>query len=273
MSGHGHSHGGTPCNGNHTVGAGVGGDQPIQQMIHVQEINIFSYAKEGDLEKVRELLESGEDVNVVDEDGSSPLHWAALFDQIKVMSYLLERGAEIDLANLKEGQTPLHWACIGKSTKAVMKLIHAGADPCKQDRRGYNSLIHAAQYDHILAIHFLLKHGHTKIQDIDKEGHTSLHWTAYQKHESAARLLLTLGADINATDDEGMTPLHWAALKGHADMVKVLLEAGADSFAKDQDGFTPEDLAQQKKKSFTQKLLSGSQDFTPASKKFHWNLW
>jgi len=47
----------------------------------------------------------------------------------------------------------------------------------------------------------------------DAEGHTPLHWAAYQDHEGVARLLLSFGADIRSTDAEGLTPIHWAALK------------------------------------------------------------
>ena len=47
----------------------------------------------------------------------------------------------------------------------------------------------------------------------DTEGHTPLHWAAYQNHESVARLLISLGADVRSVDDEGLTPMHWASLK------------------------------------------------------------
>jgi ankyrin repeat protein len=50
----------------------------------------------------------------------------------------------------------------------------------------------------------------------DAEGHTPLHWAAYQNHETVARLLLSLGADIRSVDNEGLTPMHWASLKVRA---------------------------------------------------------
>lgn len=148
------------------------------------------------------------------------------------ITYLLQRGANIDAINTKELQTPLHWACIGKSIHSLMLLIKEGADVAKSDKRGYNSLIHACQYGNVLMAHYLIvKQGaHKRLtyrrvsNDIlapsglsvahrDTEGHTPLHWAAYQNHEPVARLLLSLGADVKSVDDEGLTPLHWAALK------------------------------------------------------------
>ena len=45
----------------------------------------------------------------------------------------------------------------------------------------------------------------------------------------AVKLLLEVGADVNATDAyQQQTALMWAAAEGHADVVKALLAAGAD---------------------------------------------
>ena len=48
-------------------------------------------------------------VNTTSETGSSPLHFVALGENIRLATWLLEKGATI-VANEDE-QTPLHWAC------------------------------------------------------------------------------------------------------------------------------------------------------------------
>ena len=58
---------------------------------------------------VRLLVESGGYVDVVNGEGSSPLHWAARKDHAAVVSLLLELGATRDLAN-ERGQTPMGYA-------------------------------------------------------------------------------------------------------------------------------------------------------------------
>ena len=42
------------------------------------------------------------------------------------------------------------------------------------------------------------------------------------------RLLINMGADIDAVDSAGFTPLLRAAGQGHLDVVKLLVDEGAD---------------------------------------------
>ena len=58
---------------------------------------------------MRLLVESGGDVDVVNGEGSSPLHWAARKDHASTVSLLLELGATRDLPN-ERGQTPMGYA-------------------------------------------------------------------------------------------------------------------------------------------------------------------
>ena len=58
------------------------------------------------------------------------------------------------------------------------------------------------------------------------------------------RILLELGAVVNARNGDGYTPLHVAALWGRAKSVRHLLEKGADPFISDDDGMTPLDHAE-----------------------------
>ena len=85
--------------------------------------------------------------------------------------------------------------------------------------------------------------------NIKHRGSSALLWAAEHDHESTARKLLHLGADINVKAQKarsnrirprpGLTPLHLAAEKGHLAIVKLLLEVGADPEARVQESLTP----------------------------------
>jgi uncharacterized protein len=63
----------------------------------------------GDLASVKNLLNTGADVNQQDERGYTALHHAAEEAQLEVAKLLLERGAKRDIVS-KEGRTALHVA-------------------------------------------------------------------------------------------------------------------------------------------------------------------
>ncbi|KAJ1548571.1 hypothetical protein HK405_002509 [Cladochytrium tenue] len=77
----------------------------------------------------------------------------------------------------------------------------------------------------------------------DSSGLTPLHWAADRGHAAAAKVLVGVGAAVDARDAEGMTPLHYAALSEHSEIAAVLLAAGADRAAVADDGSTPVGLA------------------------------
>jgi len=60
------------------------------------------------------------------------------------------------------------------------------------------------------------------------DGTTALHWASYHDNKNAADILLSVGADVNATTDLGVTPLWLAAENGNVNIVTTLLSAGAD---------------------------------------------
>jgi len=67
---------------------------------------------------------------------------------------------------------------------------------------------------------------------------TPLHWAALHGHKEIAELLITNGADVNATTAWGSTPLHKAAQYGHKEIVELLIAKGADVNAKAGDNDT-----------------------------------
>lgn len=69
-------------------------------------------------------------------------------------------------------------------------------------------------------------------------GQTPLHWACASDSIATVRLLLDLGADIDARDEKGSTPLMQAACSGHIHALAYLLGAGADPTIVDRDGDT-----------------------------------
>jgi ankyrin repeat protein len=88
---------------------------------------IHDAAKSGDLVKVKALLKGNPDlVFSKDNDGRTPLHWAAAGARKDVVELLLVNQAEVNAKN-KEGWTPLHWAALqGQKDMAELLRQHGG---------------------------------------------------------------------------------------------------------------------------------------------------
>jgi ankyrin repeat protein len=84
----------------------------------------------GQTERVRTLLDAGEDPNVADKGGWTPLHFAAQENRLEIASVLLERGAKVD-AQDSYGNSPLWRAVFASEGKGEMiqLLRRAGANP------------------------------------------------------------------------------------------------------------------------------------------------
>ncbi|KAI8525734.1 hypothetical protein RHMOL_Rhmol13G0253000 [Rhododendron molle] len=91
-------------------------------------VRLMYLANEGDLEGVKELLDSGTDVNYRDIDGRTALHVAACQGSGGVVELLLRNGAEVDPED-RWGSTPLADAIHYKKHEAIKLLEKHGAKP------------------------------------------------------------------------------------------------------------------------------------------------
>lgn len=84
--------------------------------------------KNGDLDQVKQIAEQpGFDVNADLQNGRNGLHFAADYNQIEIIEYLLSKGANINLPD-KHGITPLLASVYESNTECVRLLIKKGAD-------------------------------------------------------------------------------------------------------------------------------------------------
>ena len=88
-------------------------------------------ADNGDLNKVKDLVESGYDVNVFDDSLSfTPLHFAVKGEHFEVVKYLLSVGADVNAhEEEKVGETPLGAVAANCSYAMAEVLVTAGANP------------------------------------------------------------------------------------------------------------------------------------------------
>lgn len=88
-------------------------------------------ALKGDLAWCQRLVERGAKVQ---QPGWAPIHYAATGPNVRVVEYLLDKGAEIDAAS-PNGSTPLMMAARYGSGDSVNLLLGRGADATRRNER------------------------------------------------------------------------------------------------------------------------------------------
>ncbi len=148
-------------------------------------------SKDGDLHRMRDLIEAGSDVNREDADGNRPLHEAT---DAKATRILIEAGADV-IARNRAGVTPLHLA---ESVEIARILIKAGADPDARTHYGASPLSYASSPE---LAKFLVNAG----ADVQLRARKSLLHSV--KNPQIAQVFIEAGAHVNAVDENGKTPL------------------------------------------------------------------
>ena len=123
-------------------------------------------ANEGDLEKVRSLIDGGLDINAVDDDGFTALHFAVQGNQKEIVRTLLDYGATVDVKDCY-GNTPLMRAMSScyeamamdkpEPGAIIRMLLQAGADPNSENNYGVKIIDSAIDCDRDLKQYFDLE--------------------------------------------------------------------------------------------------------------------
>jgi ankyrin repeat protein len=187
---------------------------------------LFLAVTVGNLPEVANLVRAGADVNTAaKEDGSCLLYMAAETDQLAVVKYLVQQGAEKDTAD-NAGATPLFMAALQGHLAVLQYLAQQGADKNKANNNGTTPLHIAAQKGHLAVVQCLVQQGADK-DKVNNSGCSAVYIAAAQGHLAVVKYLVQQGADKNKAASNDTTPLSAASSQGHIALAAYLREQGA----------------------------------------------
>lgn len=180
-------------------------------------------AADGDLELVRSLVTQGVDVNFVDDFGETALTNASRCGRIKIVEFLLNSGADINLQFIdKTGWTALMCAGFFGHKELVTYLVVQGANPQLQNKKGETVLdmapcMNATQEE----VRAAVQRG---IKDLSvRKG------TAFSDGASSAAAAAATATDAVAASsgdaDEGKKPVY-EQISVHAGQTEALMQFG-----------------------------------------------
>ena len=163
---------------------------------------LFVAVEAGNIKELKQLIESGADVNSTLADGTTALMVAAEKGHDKVVVELVKSGADVNTRR-PDTFSAFLIACFLGQEKVVKALVENGAD--------VNGSYIIPSEAGVVA------------------NNTGLTIAAHQHRLSVCELLLTLGANINAVTDVGYTPLMSSLVNASdTDLALFLLKAGAN---------------------------------------------
>ena len=101
-----------------------------------QPMDIWTAAREGNHDALIRSLNEGRSVNAKDpQEGNTPLYLAVLFGRTEIVKVLLEKGADVAIAN-RDGNTALHVASFLANIEHVDLLLNSGASTRARNAQG-----------------------------------------------------------------------------------------------------------------------------------------
>ncbi|KAI1085121.1 ankyrin repeat-containing domain protein [Whalleya microplaca] len=184
------------------------------------------------------LVADGIDLDGRDEDGETPLLWAARNQEKQMVVWLLQQGADVNAVTI-EKKSVLHYAATGKWETALKICLDRGAKV-------------TVDFHSMTPLHYAVQSGWERGITILLEGGVSINLGVQmvrpkRMFENGRRVLEP--ADVQAlrvllpTESAGLTPLHLAAMLGDTKMVCFLLQHGANPAVVSENGKTPLHLA------------------------------
>ncbi|KAI1800410.1 ankyrin repeat-containing domain protein [Daldinia bambusicola] len=191
----------------------------------------------GNMDMVRYLLDNGARLDRKRERSRSYLHDACAWEwNDEVIEELLKQNMSVDQVD-DESSSPIGMAVMWNLIHVVKQVI-----PRSSKETISLALNTAARYGYHEIVNTLLDAG-ANMNHQDSFGNTALQLSCWYWHPRITKILLARVPDINLSDNANYTPLSDAARTGATDCLKLLLDAGADTEIECESGRRPLFLA------------------------------
>lgn len=221
--------------------AGGGGNIPALELLHRFGVDVngipggvpplvYMMSWATDPAGPRWLLEHGADPNLAwGPDGETPLHVAARRWDVPMVEMLVRHGAD-PVRRRPDQSTPYALAELHGNGEVAAWLAARGA---AEDLSPIQQFVAACARGDRAGAQARLDARPDLRNALRPEHHLLLHRPAESGHAAVLETMLACGFDPNIGDKDRVTPLHRAAMGGHPDAVRVLLRFGADVNALD----------------------------------------
>ncbi|QMV46176.1 hypothetical protein HC358_03815 [Wolbachia pipientis] len=176
-------------------------------------------ARDGNLDKVKDLIAQGANLETKDNNDNTTLHNACSNGHLKVVEYLIEKGASVKAKN-KDGKTPLDLA-VQKGYTDILQTIEQLQSDLNE------KLLSAVKNGDLNKVEDLISQG-TSLEVKDSNGNTLLHYASQNDHLEVVEYLIEKGASLRAKNKDGETPLDLAVQKNYIGIIEFLKKTQLD---------------------------------------------
>lgn len=233
-----------------------------------------------DLAAIKRLVNAGADIQAFNKVGETPLTIAVAGGDMELITYLVSKAAGIDTSKAYSGGA-LHQACNVASLKIVKFLVDNGANVdlphtavgtplscvCTSEKEQFDKITYLVEERHakigvkggwhghalneaclrcdVNTVRYLVNQGgKTFLSQPDHLGRVPVFYACYKREDAVnmVRYLISQGVDVSAKvkDKMGRTVLHCAVVAHNPDLVRLLIEHDKELVhAADDDGWTP----------------------------------
>ena len=182
--------------------------------------------KYNDFPLAKVLIENKANVNLMDNYGYYPLHYAVINNNLELINYLIDSNANVNCIDKSSNKTPLFYAIDNENMGTINLLIKKGANLQLKDATGKNALMYATSKSKNKVMDLLLK-SNQKANYEDEVGVTPIILAVQSNNLNSVKLLAKRGANVNLILPGNLTPLRLALQKNHFEIAEYLVMCGA----------------------------------------------
>lgn len=192
---------------------------------------LHAAAVRGDVVDIEKRVAAGENKEVTDARGRTPLHVAVYQKRYDAARVLIRLGADPNKLEIDRYDI-VTIAAVANDVPMLKIALEGGGNPAAvTSRYDGTALIAAAHLGHADVVRMLIAAG-APLDHVN-----NLKWTALiesivlgdggNNHTETLRALVGAGASVNIADGQGSTPLDLARSRGYREMVGILEKSGA----------------------------------------------